>query len=532
MIAAFLHASERSAEASAVESTLRRGKSISEVDLQTLLQAYRELRKLRAAGRNHVWGYYARNITRPVWLSRSTSRFDRVIGNPPWLSFRYMSAEMQAKAREGMKGYRIWVGGKVATHQDLSGYFFARCADLYLNQGGRIAFLMPLASMTRGQFEKFRTGTFRGASVTFTDAWTFDERVSPLFPVPSCALFAERTSLAGRVPKRVLGFAGILAYRNAPPGEAEKRLLCVEEDAPSEASFQAATPYRKAFRQGATLVPRMLCYVQRRQTGLVGTGSRIPIESRRSRQEKQPWKNLPSVIGAVERQFLRPVLLGESVAPYRILNWPEAVVPFDAAVLDANKAARAGHPGLSAWLTETEQVWRTHSSSQLSFLEQLDYWGKLTAQFPVAELRVVYSASGTLPAAAVLESQVAVTEHKLYWAAAASQREAKYLCAVLNSEKSRAAVEAIQSRGQWGARDFDKVMFTLPIPRFKEGEPLHAELVDAAADAEKVATKVAIAADMGFIRARQAIRNALRDDGLAQCIDRLVGRLLFHNNQE
>jgi SAM-dependent methyltransferase len=385
VIAELLQASERGAPASAVEATLGRRGSIGEADLKTLIEAYRELRKLRMADRNHVWGYVARNITRPVWLSRSAGRFDRVIGNPPWLSFRDMSDEMQAKARAGMDSYDIWVGGRHATHQDLSGYFFARCADLYLHRGGRIAFLMPLAAMTRGQFEKFRTGSFRGATVTFTDAWVFDERVFELFKVPACALFAERTPLPGRIPDRVLGFAGILVHRNASAAEAQKRLIWAEEDAPSEASFQAATPYRSAFRQGATLVPRMLCYVQRRQTGRVGTGSRIPIESRRSPQEKQPWKNLASLTGAVEHEFLRPALLGESVAPYRVLDWPEAVIPFDGEALDAKGASARGYPGLSAWLAEAERLWDANSSHQITFIERINYWSELEAQFPAWE---------------------------------------------------------------------------------------------------------------------------------------------------
>lgn len=530
VIAELLRAGEARRAASDVEATLRRREEIAETDMKTLIQVYLELSKLRAAGRNHVWGYVARNITRPVWLSRSDSRFDRVIGNPPWLSFRYMSDEMQAKARAGMKDtYGIWVGGRVATHQDLSGYFFARCADLYLNHGGRIAFLMPLAAMTRAQFEEFRTGSFREVKVTFTSAWTFDERVFPLFPVPSCVLFAERTPVSGRVPDRVLGFAGILVHRNASPDEAEKRLLWADEDAPSEASFQSATPYRRAFRQGATLVPRMLCYVERRQTGRIGMGSRIPVESRRSPQEKQPWKDLPSLTGAVERQFLRPALLGESIAPYRILDRPEAVVPFDGQTLDAQRAAGRGYPGLSAWLAEAEKLWDGHSSQEMTFSGQINYWGKLEAQFPIRQLRVAYSKAGTKPAATLLSCERAVVDHMLYWCPVEERTEGLYLCAIINSETARKAVEHLQARGQWGARHFDKVMFTLPIPRFKDDDSLHAQLANAAAHAEKVAAEVVLPEYTGFISARQTIRMALRHDGIAQRIDRLVALLLFHD---
>jgi hypothetical protein len=440
-----------------------------------------------------------------------------------------MSSEMQAKARDAMKFYDIWVGGKLATHQDLSGYFFARCADLYLHRGGHIAFVMPLAAMTRGQFDKFRSGSFRGAAVKFTQAWTFDERVFPLFPVPSCVLFAERRPLPGQIPKRVLGYAGILPYRNAPSENADALLLKAEEDAPSEASFQAATPYRKAFRNGATLFPRLFCYIKRRDTGRIGTGTRIPVESKRRLLEKRPWRELPSVTGAVERQFLRPALLGESIAPYRVLDWPEAVVPVDGAPINSAGAAARGYPGLAAWLASAEGLWDRYSSHELTLIQRFDFWGELTAQFPIRLRRVVYAKAGTIPAATMLQNSEAVVENTLYWCPVESLYEGLYLCSVINSETTRKAVEHLQARGQWGPRHFDKVMFTLPIPRFKADDSLHAELADAAAHAEKVAAEVAIPANTGFVRARQAIRTALYDDGIAKRIDRLVSRLLFHD---
>lgn len=120
-------------------------------------------------------------------------------------------------------------------------------------------------------------------------------------------------------------------------------------------------------------------------------------------------------------------------------------------------------------------------------------------------------------------------ENTLYWCPVESPPEGLYLCSIINSKTARKAVEHLQARGQWGARHFDKVMFTLPIPRFKADDSLHGELATAAAHAEKVAADVAVPASTGFIRARQAIRAALYDDGIAKRIDRLVARLLFHD---
>ena len=108
----------------------------------------------------------------------------------------------------------------------------------------------------------------------------------------------------------------------------------------------------------------------------------------------------------------------------------------------------------------------------------------------------------------------------------ANELEACYLAAILNSETARSRVERYQSRGQWGARDFDKVMFNLPIPRFDAKNELHNSLATSAADAERAATHVEIPEGMKFQRARNLIRIALKEFGLSQRIDSLVEQLL------
>ena len=67
-------------------------------------------------------------------------------------------------------------------------------------------------------------------------------------------------------------------------------------------------------------------------------------------------------------------------------------------------------------------------------------------------------------------------------------------------------------------------MFELPIPEF-DGTVLHRALADAAGVAETVAAGVDISG-LGFVRARGAIREALRAHGVAGQIDALVERLL------
>ncbi len=455
---------------------------------------------------------------------------DVLIGNPPWLSFRHMNADLRKRFRELSKAERTYVGGKFATQNDLSALFTARAAALYLRSGGRVAFVLPLAALTRGQFERFRAGAFSGARIAWEEAWTMDDSVRPLFPVPSCVVFGRRRATSAQIPDRVRAYSGLLPYRDARENVADERLT-VAENAPNPAAgkFTGGSAYRTAFRQGATLVPRMLCLAERRSMGRLGGNPAAPlVVSRRNTQEKRPWKDLPGVEHSVEAQFLHSVLLGESILPYRIFRRFEGVVPATAqgALLDAEAAADRGHAGLHGWMTSAEAIWDDNSDSgPMKLLDRWNFHNELGAQFPIAPLRILYAKAGTLPAACLVRDQ-SVIDHMLYWSAPTSADEGYFLVSLLNSETARQRTASLQARGQWGARHFDKVMFTLPIPRFSESVPLHAELADAGRQAETLAASVELPEGIKFQRARKLVRDALIQAGISARIDELVSRLL------
>ena len=195
-------------------------------------------------------------------------------------------------------------------------------------------------------------------------------------------------------------------------------------------------------------------------------------------------------------------------------------------VLSAKSAAERGFDHLAGWMRKAEKVWDDNRAANMSLIEQFDYYGKLASQFPMSQLRVVYAASGTIPAACLLRKSSAVIEHGIYWSPASTVGEAHFLLSILNSEAARVRAAPQQARGQWGARHFDKVMFNLPIPRFDSKIKLHSEIAAAAAKAEKIAAVTALPENVKFQRARGLIRNALIEDGVAGEIDDLVVRLL------
>lgn len=513
-----------------VERHYKRDMTKAEADgVREMVATYVTFDDLCRQGRDSVWTYVARNLSRPLALSFGAGWANVVVGNPPWVAFRHMSADLQARFRELANGERVYVGGKFATQNDLAALFTVRAVSLYLRGGGRIAFVLPLAALSRGQFEKFRKGSFTGAKIAWDEAWTMDDDVQPLFPVPSCVVFGRRRATSKALPDTVRAYSGQLPARDASELVADN-CLTVEENVarPVEGQFQGGSPYRRSFLNGATLYPRMLCIIERAPVGRLGMNPDAPrVISRRYGQEKEPWKKAGSIEANVEMEFLRPILLGESILPYRVFRPFEGVVPVTAEgeVLNSGAAANRGYAGLHGWMQAAEATWDQYRTSSENLAEQFDHHGKLASQFPIPNLRIVYAKAGTLPAACLVRDE-AIIDHMLYRASPRTESEGYYLAAILNSETSRARVAEMQSRGQWGARHFDKVMFNLPIPPFDPSESLHNELAAAAAEAERVAAAFELPESVKFQRARKLIRDALTESGIAPHIDELVARLL------
>jgi hypothetical protein len=152
--------------------------------IEDLGKTYLVFDRLRREGRNSIWAYVARNLSRPLAFSAGGGWANVVIGNPPWVAFRHMSDDLQKRFKELAKGAGVYVGGKLATQNDLCALFTARAASLYLRGAGRLAFVLPLAALTRGQFERFRSGSFHAGAIQWDEAWTMDDSVQPLFLVP------------------------------------------------------------------------------------------------------------------------------------------------------------------------------------------------------------------------------------------------------------------------------------------------------------------------------------------------------------
>ncbi len=498
-------------------------------DAKTLESTFSLLCDLHDNQRNHVWGYYVRNLARPYWLTQPEGRADRLVGNPPWLSYRYMTKDMQETFKKRCEERNLWAGGKVATHQDLSGYFVARCAELYLHEGGKVGFVMPLAALSRSSYEGFRSGAYGTFAIKFETAWDLEQITPQFFPVPSSVVFGTRYATSGKIPSRVNQWSGkLLSTGSTRSAEAAENLKQIGVDRVTTAiDDESHSEYAPLFHQGATIVPRMLHVVERVTGGdLLGmSAGTVRVRSARSSIEKEPWKSLESLEGTVEEQFLSPLHLGSTIAPFRALAPWECVLPCDddgPRSLDEDR-----EPFMYKRWEKASGLWDTHKSksTKLSLMERIDYQSGLNSQFPIPSTRIVYTTSGTILAASIVKDDRTIIDSSLYWSSV-SEDEGRYLEALLNAPVTTERVAPFQSKGNFGPRHFHKYVWRLRFPLYDSSSPLHNQLVQMAVEAEEIAAAVPIPAGLDFKAARKKIRLALDAEVLLKRLDEAVVELL------
>ena len=510
------------------------------------------MKRLHDKGRNHIWAYYARNMVRPVVLSRS--KVDVVIGNPPWINYNQTADILRDELLNlSRNAYGIWAGGRYAAHQDVAGLFFARSVDLYLKDGGVIGFVLPHSALQAGQYSKWRSGQWRarksGPSVsvdfTFKPAWDLEQlKPNSFFPIPASVVFARKLSqdvsgkpLAGSV-ERWRGTAGAEDARRETAGI-------------TDTGAAGESPYGGYSRQGATIVPRVLFFVnETANTAIVQAAPTVTVNPRRGSQDKVPWKDLDltAITGqTVENRHVFDVHLGETIVPYVALEPLKALLPLkrgDAAIpADDNGPGGIRLGGLERRMRERWQtvsrLWEGNKAlaNNLTLLQRLDYVHNLQAQLEWQRdagnglLRVVYTKSGE-PTAALLQDSEALIDHLLYWIPCSTIDEANYLLAIINSDALQAPVKPLMSKGQFGPRDLHKHLWKLPIPEFDPTQELHVAIGEAGATAAAEAGKKLekLREQWGdkltVTIARRELRKWLRMSAEGNAVEGCVGKLL------
>ena len=286
--------------------------SLSEGDAVIVRATFEAMCRLHDERRDHIWGYYVRNLARPAWLALPDNRCDVLIGNPPWLAYRHMTESMKSIFREMSTTRGLWSGKHVATHQDLADLFVVRAVEQYLTDGGRLAFVMPAGVLTRTQSDGLRSGKYpfaKGDNVYI--GWEMPWDLSPIshtfFPRTACVMFGTRSLEHRKLSSRAERWSGRLRDPTRSWDSIRTSLSRSVQDIRASDATPQTSPYKSLFRNGANIYPRLLTTIRPDSVPPLGVGSgRRAVRSDRGVYAKYAWKILPELRGVVEERFVEP----------------------------------------------------------------------------------------------------------------------------------------------------------------------------------------------------------------------------------
>ena len=531
-----------------------------------------QMRELRDIGRNHVWAYYLRNMTRPVVIAEE--KVDAIIGNPPWLTYNQSADIIREELRSFSETrYQIWAGGKNSANQDVAALFYCRAAELYLKAQGKIGMVMPHSVLRNGQHLEFRKGYYETkrpkGSKTAKQALSLDFSIKPpwdleklqpngFFPIVSCVVFAQLPHYRGDIQQHKAA-AKPLATSQAPakveiwsgpinPWHVQR---AVSELIHDDGTFRS--PYEPLARRGADIFDRRLYFV----TAYPNPNEFAPPDTfvtfpRTGKLDKKTYSVDELHEQIVDGDNLFEVYLGETLAPFVALPPLQAVLP----VSKATMTMPLDHRGCPGWpdgefirhtacevdheeLNEDmrarweimERLWEANrgKTDKKSLSQNLNWLNKLTNQLDYLRdpgdrpVRIAYATSGR-PTAALIEDNQAIIDTKLYQVACRDAEEAYYLLAIINSLALENEVKDFRPKGLYGERDLHKHLWKLPIPEYDAANDRHAELSRLG---QSAAREVEERRRKGLGVGRTELRNDWQPQSpTAQAIEAAVGALL------
>lgn len=159
---------------------------------QTLFDRLCELHR---ASKNSFWGKIFKNNFAPIMID---DKFDYVVGNPPWISWKSMSKTYRTGTLEVWQSYGIFEKNaydKKTTHDDFGMAVTYVAVDYYLKEGGKLGFLLPASFIKSSKgghgFRKFKI-VRKGQDIPFSVYRLDDFSNIKLFTIPSMAIFFEK----------------------------------------------------------------------------------------------------------------------------------------------------------------------------------------------------------------------------------------------------------------------------------------------------------------------------------------------------
>jgi len=455
---------------------------------------------LKEDGENGLWARYIKNAFAPVYVGQ----FDYVVGNPPWIRWGYLSDDYRKRTLDlwqryglfSLKGHEARLG---AGEKDFSMLFTYASCDYYLKEGGKLAFLITHEVFkSKGAGEGFRQFEIKEKKVPLkvllmedlvdlkpfqaankTSLFVLEKGHSTTYPVPAIiwkkrpgvgaistdwtlteVLYQTERESVKAVP--IDPFKNSSSWQTAPSSSLKDFL-----------KMKGENPY-KAYR-GASTEPYGVFWL--RVKGVRPDGHLV-IENMAKRGKRE----IPSTSAAIEKDLVYPAASGGDIIPFGIKSHfyvliaqdPKKRLPYPESWMTANL------PLTYAYLRQFKDVLLSRGSKVVRELaEETEFYAMYgIGEYTFAKYRVVWKRMASKIVAVVLSRirtpfglKTAISTDTTSFFAVGDEKEAHYLCGILNSKVVDQYIRSYSSPGRgFGA---PSVMNHLAIPKFKSDNKIH-----------------------------------------------------------
>ncbi|MEO0091728.1 MAG: N-6 DNA methylase [candidate division WOR-3 bacterium] len=471
---------------------------------QIVQDFYHDILNLEKKGKNGIWARFLKNAFAPM----IAGKFDFVVGNPPWIRWRFLSKDYKeatfpiwkAYGLFSLKGYAQMLGG---AEPDFSMLFTYASADYYLHENSKLGFLITqevFKSKGAGEgFRRFRLGEtgqylkvlkahdlvtiqpFEGAA-NKTAAIILKKGDKTKYPLPYF-VWTKKKGVGKIAPDKlldeVLPFLQKKKYNAKPMGSNVGTWQTTLPGLEKLAKFVGENNY--IARKGVSPEPYGVFWLQIKQ--VLSDGNLII----QNLYDYGKFK-IQRVEERIEQDLVYPAIRGKDVE-----RWMYRTEIYFILVNDPNNpmsgyledTLKKKYPRTYNYLTKFRNLLlnraayrKFHANANHPFYSQYNF-----GEYTLAPYKVVWGYMANDIDAAVVSSiktcigfKTVIPFNTITFFPTDNEPEAHYLCAIINSKPVRDFIKSFSSAGRGFGTP--SVMEHIGIPKFDPKNKLHQKLTE------------------------------------------------------
>ncbi|MGL5349568.1 MAG: Eco57I restriction-modification methylase domain-containing protein [Cetobacterium sp.] len=497
-------------------------KLIKAIEKEEIVRAlYEKLYMLHRAGKDSFWPKILKNSFAPIMISE---KFDYVVGNPPWISWKSMSKTYREGTGEVWRSYGIFEKSaydKKTTHDDFGMAVTYVAVDQYLKNKGEMVFILPATFLksTKGgegfrKFEIIRNGQDIPFAVESVDNFSniklfsigssvikFRKDVSMEYPLKNYCVWNYNLELKAseknfdphskwkEVQQKI--YKDILQARPVSDKEKQSAWLTLKNMEFADELLNSGAERYYSGRKGIEPAGAKGIYIIKEPKSL-GNGL-LKIVNDMSRQRRKDLLEKGENEGVVEEKYIYPMLGGRNIERWRVKSNEFIIVPHtkEHKYGIPEKILIEQSPKLFDWLTfykkgllasriqngkffdkEKNPFYRLDNIGEYTYSPYKVLWKEQTGSMACVVIGSYYETIKNADTKIFSQDKLLMVDSKILYLSLEKREEAHYVCGILNAPIVREIIDGYAVSLNRGT----DVLKYLAIPKYDANNKLHNDI--------------------------------------------------------